>query len=294
MFPKKLLAAFSLLTAVVGCSLNRGSSELRPSSVITRLGGQAGQVIEPKRCLLTVAILSRPLHDEVINDVLWRRLDEQAVGPEARRALEENGLRVGLLTGGLPDEVDALVKAPPPHKVDPVKYIPLDGEPTMIQVAAPVSQASLFLSQHGQATGKEYKDVGGILRLTTRFEGPSSVRVRLVPEIQHGPVKQSIGTISNGGMYAPQQLMFKSGQQEETLRELAASLTLQPNQAIVVGCHPDRPRSVGTFLLTESEPGSDRLLQKVVLIWALQGTAGPPGSNPGPPAGLQAVDPPQS
>lgn len=294
MFPKKLLAAMVLLAAVVGCSLNRGSSALRPSSVITRIGGQGGQVIEPKRCLLTVVILSRPLHDEVINKVFWGRLDEQAVGAEARRALEENGLRVGLLTGSLPDEVDAIVKAPPPHQVEPVKYIQQEGEPALIRPVAAVPRATLFLSRQGQATGKEYKDAAGTLRLTSQYEGTSSVSVRLVPEIQHGPVRQSIGTITNGGLYSPQQFALKSGQQEETLRELTANLTLQPDQAIVVGCDPDRPRSVGAFLLTEPEPGSDRLVQKVVLIWGMQGKPGPPGTHPGPPAGLQAVDPPKS
>ena len=294
MCPKKLLAAMSLLCVVVGCSLNRGSSDLRPSSVITRLGGQGGQVIEPKRCLLTVVILSRPLHDEVIDKVLWGRLDEQSVGADARRALEENGLRIGLLTGSLPDEVDAIVKAPPPHRVEPVKYIQQEGEPAIIRPVAAVPRASLFLSHQGQATGKEYKDAAGALRLTSRYEGTTSVSVHVVPEIQHGPMRQTIGALGNSGLYSPQQFAMTNGQQEETLRDLTANLTLQPDQAIVIGCNPDRPRSVGAFLLTEPEPGSDRLMQKVVLIWAMQGKAGAPGTNPGPPAGLQAVEPPKS
>lgn len=295
MFPKKSLALLSILTVVVGCSLNRTGSDVRQTSLITRLGGQSGgQVIEPKRCLLTVVVLSRPLRDEAINDVLWRRVDQQSVAPEARRALEENGLRVGLLTGGLPAEVDALVKAPPPNKVEPVKYIQPEGQPAQIRPVPAVAQASLFLSRQGQATGKEYQDASGILRATPRYEGASSVAVRLVPEIQHGPVQQSFGAVTNGGMYEAKQLTVKNGQQEETLRELTADLTLEPDQAIVVGFVPDRPRSLGAFMLTETEPGSDRILQKVVLIWALKGNTGAPGSSPPPPSGLQSVDPPKS
>ena len=295
MFPKKSLAALcSLATLLVGCSLNRSTSDVRPTNLIARIGGQGGQVIEPKRCLLTVVILSRPLHDETINDVLWRGVDEQLVGSETRRALEDNGLRVGVLTGALPAEVDALVKAPPPHKVEPVKYILPDGEPAQIRPVPAVQQASLFLSRHGQVTGKEYKDAGGILRATTRYEGTSSVAVRLVPEIQHGPVTQSFGALSSGGLYAPQQFALKNGQQEEALRELTANLTLQPDQAVVVGCRPDHPRSLGAFLFTEPEPGSDRLLQKVVLMWALQGKPAGPDAGNKPPEGLQPVEPPKS
>ena len=61
---------------------------------------------------LQVAILTRPFRDEAINDAVWSVADEQVVAPEARRALEANGLRVGLITGDLPAEVECDPRRP--------------------------------------------------------------------------------------------------------------------------------------------------------------------------------------
>src|SRR3954452_6202514 len=88
-------AAFLLaLLSVAGCTLNE--SELRRDNLLTRVGG-GGQVIEPKRCALQVAFLSRPIRDEALNTAVWNVADEQVVAPEVRHALEVNGLRIGLI-----------------------------------------------------------------------------------------------------------------------------------------------------------------------------------------------------
>ncbi len=282
------------MTAVVGCSLNRSSSALRQD--IMRIGrGQSGQIIEPKRCLVTVAILSRPINDTVINDALWRSADEQVVEPSTRRALEDNGLRVGLLTGKLPNEVDEIVIAPPPHKLEPAQYFIPEGVAGFVSLGPPVPHASLFLNRNGQATGKQYQDASGRLRVTTHNESVTKVTLRIVPEILHGPIKQAIGSIATGGTYSPQMMTIKNGQEEETIRELAANLNLQPDQAVVIGCRPDKPHSLGSFLLTEREANSDRITQKVVLMWALQGKSGLPDHNapPSPPTNLVPIDPPK-
>ena len=88
--------------------------------------------------------------------------------------------------------------------------------------------------------------------------------------------------------------MLKDGQQEDTLRELAATLTLEPGQVAVIGCRPDRPRSLGAFLFTQPEPNSDRLLQKLVLIWAAREQPRHwRGPRTGAPADLEPVEPPK-
>ena len=120
--------------------------------------------------------------------------------------------------------------------------------------------------------------------MTAKQEGPTGVTLRFVPEIHHGPIQHGFGAVPNGGSMAPQRFMVKDGQEEETLRELAATLTLQPGQVAVLGCRPDKQRSLGTFLFTQPEVNSDRLLQKVLLIWASRTSQGLPT--------LEPVDPP--
>jgi hypothetical protein len=280
MNPKTVAFVVALL-AVAGCTLNK--SELRRDNLLTRIGG-GGQIIEPKRCALQVAILSRPLRDEALNAGVWDVADEQVVAPEIRRALEVNGLRIGLLTGALPAEIEAILNAPPPNKVDPTKVFPPDGDHTLISLSEPTPVASLLLNRENRAYGKDYEDASGWFRVTAKQEGPTGVALRFVPEIHFGPIQHAFGAVPNAGAYAPQRFMLKDGQEEETLRDLATTLILQPGQVAVVGCRAEKERSLGTFLFTQPEVNSDRLLQKVLLIWASRSSQGLPS--------LEAVDPP--
>src|SRR5207249_919856 len=136
--------------------------------------GPGGQLIAPKRCTLQVAILSRPVADAVLNETLWGVADVQVLAPEVRRTLESNGLRVGLIGGGLPAEVQALLDAPPPHKVDPLLIDLPDGDSTLVSLssAAPPAQASVLLNRDGKAVGKVYEEARGHLRLTASQDGP--------------------------------------------------------------------------------------------------------------------------
>jgi len=111
-----------------------------------------------------------------------------------------------------------------------------------------------------------------------------------MPEIHHGPVQRRFSTDANADEFAPQQFLMTDGQQEESLRELVASLTVQPGQVLVVGCRPNLPHSFGHFLLTEPEPHSDRMLQRVLLLWAARSEAN--GLAPiEPPQDLEPIDP---
>src|SRR5581483_12495462 len=132
MGPKRISASFLLLALLtfVGCALNR-TSDLRKDGLFARIGG-GGQVIEPKRSLLTVIHLTKPLKDEIVNTAIWRTADEQAVPPETRRAWQVNGLRIGLISGELPAEIDAVLKAPPPNRIDPAQLLLADGDSSLV------------------------------------------------------------------------------------------------------------------------------------------------------------------
>jgi hypothetical protein len=282
MNPNPRTVAFVMtVLAVAGCTFNK--SELRRDNLLTRVGG-GGRVIEPKRCALQVAFLTRPLRDEALNVGVWNVADEQVIAPEVRHTLEANGLRIGLITGALPAEVEALLNAPPPENVVRSQIELPDGGFTPLSLGETTPVASLLLCREDRAYGKDYQDASGWYRVTAKQEGPSGVRLRFVPEIHHGPIQHAFGAVPTGGSLAPQRFMLKDGQEEETFRELAATLVLQPGQVAVLGCRADKERSLGSFLFTQPEVNSDRLLQKVLLIWASRSSQGLPS--------LEAEDPP--
>ncbi len=290
---RRPVVVLGVMMTLVGCTLTQ--SDVRNDDLLPPLSrglGRTGQVIVPKQVALKMMIAGRPVNESALGEAVWRVADSQAVDAQARRSLEANGLRVGVITGELPAEVRDVLEAPPPNRIDPAIVIIPDGESTLVDLGASRDVLNLLLSRDGSVAGKPYKTARGHVRVTAGREGETGVTLRIVPEMHHGPIRQSWGSVPGGGTYAPQQLVPRTGQAEETFRELAAGLTLKPGQVAVVGAESDRPGSLGHFLFTAPEANSDRLIQKVLFIWAMRSEGGDTASGTETvPVGLQPFDP---
>jgi hypothetical protein len=266
-------AAVAGSLVVGGCALDKNTA--RTESAISRIGGHGGDLIEPKRCLLRVAILSRPFGDPLVSQAIWAEADEQIVPPQERRAWEVNGLRVGRIVGELPLDVEALFKETSPNKkVDPTTFFVESGEQTLISISESVDQASLLLNRDNRVFGRDFQAASGFFRTTVQHEGAHSVSLRFVPEIHHGPIQRTYQALPNASAFAPQQFKINDGQQEETLRDLPVNLVVEPGQVVAIGCRPEQKRSLGTFLFTQAVAHSDQRVQKLILIWASRNMEG--------------------
>jgi hypothetical protein len=255
------------LLIVAGCALDKNGA--KSESVINRIGGHGGDMIEPKRCLLRVAILSRPFGDPLVNQAIWADADEQIVAPQERRAWEVNGLRIGRIVGQLPHDVQALLEETSPNKkVTPATFFVESGEQTLISISESVEQASLLLNRENRAFGRDFAAASGFFRTTAQHEGAHSISLRFVPEIHHGPIQRTYQPLSNASADAPRQFRINDGQQEETLRDLPVNLVIEPGQVVAIGCRCEQKRSLGSFLLTQAVAHSDQRIQKLILIWA--------------------------
>jgi hypothetical protein len=295
MKPKTLtsLVGLSLVAAAVGgCSLVRPDSN-NPDSLLPKLGFGSGTVVEPKRCTLTVTIVSKPLHEKVVNDSVWSTSDEQVVDSATRMALHANGLRIGVIEGSLPKDLETVLNAPPPNKIDPAEFNIPEGSNTLLALAEATPEVTILLARDGRPFGKDYKEATGWFRVTASHAGATGVELRFVPEIHHGPVvRRYDATKGTAASINQMEFTLKDGQQEETLRDLAATLTLEPGQTAILGSDPDRPGSLGAFLFTHAEANSDRLMQKLVIVRASRSNLGIPGSQPKPKSRLFPVEPP--
>jgi hypothetical protein len=266
-------AAAAGLLIVVGCALDKNG--VQPGKTYARIGGHSGQILEPKRVLLKVAIVSRVFGDPAINEVVWKAADEQIIPPKDRQAWESNGLRVGRIIGDLPLELEAIMTdTTSHHKVSPTNFVIESGEPTLIKVSDPVEQASLLWNRDNRPFGNDYKNVSGYFRATPQHEGANNVSLRLVPEIHHGPIQRTFQTVPNAAAIGAQEFKINDGQQEDTIRELATGLLLEPGQIAVIGCRPELKRGLGTFFFTQSVAHSDQRMQKLILIWASRNLQG--------------------
>ena len=80
---------------------------------------RAASLFEPLRPLLgptgtdavqlDVALIERPTGDRFLNEELWDLADEQGVAFEKKAALDDNGIRVGLIGGMPPAGLQALL-----------------------------------------------------------------------------------------------------------------------------------------------------------------------------------------
>jgi hypothetical protein len=266
------------LVNLTGC--NPRTDQLRPENLFGRIGHPSGEVIEPRKCMLRVAILDRALRDPVINEVVWKVADEQVLSPEVRRTLEANGLKIGLITGELPADLESVLHAPPPHKVEPATFLLDDGDPTLITISEPVEQVSLLVNRDNRPSGKDYRAASGFLRVTASHDGTNRVALRFTPEIHHGPVQRSFQPIAASTPFAPQQFKINDGQQVETLGDLSATLALEPGQVAIVGCRPEQKRSLGSFLLAQGEASAEQKRQKLIMVWASRNQLGAIGEKP--------------
>lgn len=262
------------ICAVAGC--NPWKDQIRPDALIGRIGTPkpVGQIIEPKKCALRVVILDRPSRDPVLNDIVWRAVDEQSISSEARAALQANGMRMGRITGDIPLELESILDAPPPNKVEPVTFYLDEGEQTLLSLCESVDQISLILNRGNRVFGKDYNDAGGFFRVTPQHHDGAAVSLRFTPEIHHGPVQRSFQPVHQAAAYAPQQFKITDGQREESLRDLSADIVLEPGQVAVLGGVPERDRSLGSFLFTLADAQADQRRQRLVLVWAARNQLG--------------------
>jgi hypothetical protein len=266
-------AAVAGVLIVTGCALDKNGA--RTEGVFNRIGGHAGDMIEPKRCLLRVAILIRPYGDPLVGQTIWAEADEQIVPPQERRVWEVNGLRVGRIMGELPLELEGLLTDTSSNKkVSPTTFFVESGEQTLISISEPVEQASLLLNRDNRAFGRDFNAASGFFRATVQHEGAHSISLRLVPEIHHGPIQRTYQPLTNPSADAPRQFRINDGQQEETLRDLPVNLIVEPGQVIAIGCRPEQKRSLGSFLFTQAVAHSDQRVQKLILIWAARNMEG--------------------
>lgn len=273
-------SAALLLLALGGCNPARSGLQQRAEQVTATIfnanaSPRPGTMVQPKFCKLDTAIIARPVGDPLVESSVWSVADEQTIPPDLRQAFESNGLRIGVVTGELPADVTEAFRSKPAQVETQWVHIALpDGEHTPIVVGEPVESVTLLLNQGGKVAGRNYDDALGRLIVTPRQSGSHDVEVRLVPQIQHGARRRTIAPLEGAGSYAPQEFSIKDAQQEDLLRELAATVVVRPGQTLALGCRSVQARSLGTFLFLRPEPKTDRMLQSIVLIQASRNNDG--------------------
>lgn len=223
-------------------------------------------------------ILSVSPRDEETAESIWRQVDEQQLGADERRRLEQAGFRVGLISGQMPVELERAlgITATPDDPLLPqaiasddetaaqVRHMQLrvggDHHGTILAGGAH-EELPLLTTRQGQGgpelSGQTYRQAQGEFRVAARQLDDGRVSLELTPELVHGDVAMQY--TATDGVLRPQ-----PGRPRLTFDDLKCAMPLSAGQMLVIGPAAGRRGALGQAFLSQEVSGRPR--QKLLVV----------------------------
>ncbi len=220
--------------------------------------------------ILDSVLIEQPLGDQFVDRELWASALPAGL-PETRALLAENGLRVGILTGTVPQKFQTLLNSEG-DTVNPQRMTFNLRKDAVLPTAGPIDTAKFAVQTDlaGKPKPFELKQVrcGVFVRPEGTSDGP--VKVWCEPQIQHGTRQE---------WFRPNEDVTGFAKHEEVPLEkftpLAFEATLGPDDYLLIGWSADEPTTLGSVMFAAEVDGRAR--QRVLVIRARQAT--PPPSD---------------
>jgi hypothetical protein len=221
---------------------------------------------------LDVAILEAPVADPVLNQQLWKLSDELGIAPETQTLLEKNGLRVGLLGGIAPKELQALLTSE--RSCVYSRRIQLrSGSPRSLALGPVVEHCRFTLHESGVERSVDLENGRYFLTVVPNLKtnaagGPLGAQTQLqfTPEIQSGSALASQVSSRSPltSHHSPLAESWECSDQQpaERYSTLSWTLSLDSNEYVLIGTWFDCPNTLGwqSFIRTEETAPVQRLL----------------------------------
>jgi hypothetical protein len=242
-----LSGCFLIRTEGVGFWSNRGRS----------IGSAPG----PDAVFMDVSIAEVPFGDRYANDELWNYADEQlqSIPPSLRKTLEENGLRIGLVSGRAPDGLNGMLTSKRTNR-EPMRSWRQSGNPATIALGPKPERCEFLLRSEGKSDLLVFEQALCQFQLLPTLEPEGKVRVQFTPQIEfQDPKKWS-------RLNPLVALNVQGVRSTEPLPALRWETALAPNEFLVIGAHFDRPKSLGYRFLVSLDP--ERPVQRLIVLRA--------------------------
>ena len=196
----------------------------------------------------------------------WRKLDQQELPLDVRKLLDENGIRVGVMSSHAPPEFNQLVDVPeinpevlsefesqlhakgllrPERRMVTHQRISnREGEAYEVVTSVVHPEANWTILNGDLQTNGAGQQVRGVISITTYPSGDGSVRLVIRPEIHHGQERPRIG--AGEGSF-----LIESSQFVAPVDELKFELNLRSGESLIVAPTPDNS-GVGRLLFGEA------------------------------------------
>lgn len=244
---------------------------------------------------LDVAVIERTLGDPFLNRELWDEADEevvrveneQTVSLERKTVLEKNGFRIGQVAGMLPSKLQDLLMS---QRSCQMRRIQLHaGHETLLDCGLPWPHYRCRLLHDDRPTIVEVDKAQCQLEVVPTLADEERLRLTITPRIKHGEVSALfVPTHAADGQV---EWGRQEHQAEEVYPWLSWTLTVVPNEYVVIGAWLDKGETLGEqFFLTREE--GQPIVQRLLVLRAahVPTPANPMESNLGrcPPLALRA------
>jgi hypothetical protein len=231
--------------------------------------------MNPQSVAIDVFLIRCPAGNQGPAGALWAEVDEQPFPNALRREWIRNGLRVGVLGGGVPGALAELLapKGQPAPAPTPNQNVVNLGEaepkvvrrhmqlgprqPGEIVTSDIYDEWPVLMCEAGGLSGQTYDHAQGIFSLGVANLHDGRVRLTLTPEINHGQARQR--WVGSEGI-----LRLDTSPAKRVFGDLEIAATLAPGQMVVVGCLANRPGSLGHYYFTDHHTG--QLQQKLMVV----------------------------
>lgn len=266
MRPRGVIAAAALYLLVgSGCFLRDrwlGPVTPPPDQVVT---ATHQPVSADRRIQLHTRLIEQPHGHDYLTRGLWA----DAVDPlphELSARLAANGLRVGVISGSVPDELETLGQT---AAISPMLRSVQVDQPKPIPVNGPIESATVLLRADPTASPqpKRYERAECAVVVKTAPTADGRVRVRCEPRVQHGSRRPYFQPTADG-------FDREDRRPTEEFAALAWEVTLSASDVLLVGptAEPDDDALGAAFFLARTP---DRWRQRVFTLQATSTTPSP-------------------
>jgi hypothetical protein len=217
-----------------------------------------------------------PANDPALNDEAWQDIDETQLDPAVHRELANNGLRVGVINGKLPDAISRALKQ---RESVSEESETIDGETNEL-LADPIVRGrvrqmprnqryeitasdirptlSLLIHEQGALGGRPYQQAQAVYAMRVNPQGDQTALVELTPELHHGEARMRMMGGDEGVWHQAMQ------RDREVFDRLRMNVRLAPGDMLVIMGLPDAGSRLGhIFHMVDSSDGPQ---QKLILI----------------------------
>lgn len=203
-------------------------------------------------------VIERPPGDEVVNRRVWDRIDEQVLAFEVRSVVEENGLRVGTISGSTPGPLRSLIEDPRNDAGHRFRTFHAD-KPISLPIGSVLPKAELTFAagEHPPVRfSREQAQLGFQFSLRAGKEG--GIVLKCVPEAKYRDLKPFSTDLTIDRETTTEQ--FGDG---------AFEINLGPSEYLVIGTDVYREKTFGhNAFVGESH---EKPVQRLLVLRAGQG-----------------------